>query len=234
MAKRPKKLQAAYNKSMGIVIEVSRETFAGITLWLLPSAHAIIGANRNKSVRPMGKLYDSLTDDLIAFIKAQKMFFVATAPSAGGGHVNLSPKGIDGTFAILGAREIAYLDFPGSGIETIAHIRENGRLTVMMCAFDGAPNILRLYGRGEVIWPDDPAFAQLTPHFSDSARARAIIRLAITRISDSCGYGVPKYEYVRDRTTLQRWTDSQSPQEIKKYIATTNARSIDGLKGSEP
>lgn len=179
----------------------------------------------------MGKLYDQLDDNLKAFINAQQMFFVATAPRADDGHINVSPKGLQGSFAILGNREVAYLDLPGSGVETIAHVKENRRITLMFCAFQGAPNIVRLYGKGEVVEPEDDEFAALAKHFPHVKRARSIIRVQVSRITDSCGYGVPLMEYVRDRETLTRWIDSKGSDVVKSYIRENNAKSIDGLSG---
>src|SRR5262245_32572530 len=141
----------------------------------------------------MGKLYAEIDERLRAFIEAQHVFFVATAPAGAGGHVNLSPKGLD-TFRILGPSQIGYLDYVGSGAETIAHLRENGRIVVMLCAFEGAPRIVRLHGRGRVLEPQDPEFAALRPRFPAETPARALICVDLERIGDSCGYGVPLYQ----------------------------------------
>ncbi|MEZ5995410.1 MAG: pyridoxamine 5'-phosphate oxidase family protein [Hyphomonadaceae bacterium] len=178
----------------------------------------------------MGKTYDALDDRLIAFIRAQKMFFVATAPRAGDGHVNLSPKGYD-SFAVLDSNTVAYLDLGGSGVETIAHVRENGRVTIMFCAFGGAANILRLYGRGEAICMGEPGFEELKALFPSFDRARAVIRVKLSRIADSCGWGVPFYEFRGERDQLARWVESRPREEWEARRYETNALSIDGLTG---
>jgi hypothetical protein len=178
----------------------------------------------------MGKRFDEIDDGLRAFIESQKLFFVATAPAGPDGHINLSPKGLD-SLSILGPRQVAYLDYTGSGIETIAHLRENGRITIMFCAFEGAPRIVRLHGRGSIIEPQDPAFADLLPQFDPLPGVRAIIRMEVERISDSCGYGVPLYRYEGDRTQLTAWADRKGPEGLAEYRRKHNAASIDGLPG---
>lgn len=178
----------------------------------------------------MSKTYDGLDDRLIAFIRAQKMFFVATAPLSGEGRVNLSPKGYD-SFAILDPNTVAYLDLGGSGVETIAHVRENGRITLMFCAFEGAASILRLYGRGEPLCMDEPGFDALMQLFPSFERARAIIRVKLDRIADSCGWGVPFYEFRGERDQLRRWVEARPRAEWAERRYTTNERSIDGLTG---
>jgi hypothetical protein len=175
----------------------------------------------------MGKLYGEIDERLRAFIEAQHLFFVATAPSGASGHVNLSPKGLD-TFRILGPRQVGYLDYVGSGAETIAHLRENGRIVVMLCAFEGPPRIVRLHGRGEVLEPQDPDFAELRARFPE-APARALIRVHLERISDSCGYGVPLYEYAGERTQLDDWSDRKGAEGRLLYQRKNNVKSIDGL-----
>ena len=137
----------------------------------------------------MSKTYERIDETLAGFIKAQKMFFVATAPLSGEGSVNVSPKGYD-SLALIDERTVAYLDLGGSGAETLAHVRENGRITLMFCAFEGAANILRLYGRGRAVAFDEPDFAELKALFPTFERARAIVVVDITRIADSCGWGV--------------------------------------------
>jgi hypothetical protein len=177
----------------------------------------------------MGKLHSEITRDVRAFIDRQHVFFVATAPSGPSGHVNLSPKGLD-ALRVLGPREVAYLDSVGSGAETIAHLRDNGRITVMFCAFDGGPNILRLYGTGEVIEPQDTAFTLLQPAFGDALPGtRAIIRISVDRIADSCGFGVPLLEFQAQRPTLTTWADRKGAGALRDYQRQNNARSIDGL-----
>jgi hypothetical protein len=178
----------------------------------------------------MGKLYSELDDRLREFIAQQKMFFVASAPLAADGHVNVSPKGLD-CLRVLGPKSVAYVDFTGSGIETVAHVRENGRLTIMFCAFDGPPRILRLRGRAEAIEPHDPEwesmYRQLPPHDS----ARSIIVLHIEMVADSCGYGVPLYDYVGERTQLNAWCERKGSAGLAEYQATKNRYSLDGLPG---
>jgi hypothetical protein len=171
-----------------------------------------------------------LDDDLQAFIGAQRMFFVATAPLSSDGHINLSPKGLD-SLRILGPREVAYLDLTGSGIETVAHVRENARLTLMFCAFEGRPRILRLHGRARIVEPGDPEWDQLLCQFPAHAGPRSIVVLHVVRLSDSCGYGVPLYEYQGERTQLAAWAEHKGAGGIAEYKAKKNLRSIDGLPG---
>lgn len=180
----------------------------------------------------MGKTYDKLDEKLIGFIEAQKLFFVATAPLSGDGHVNVSPKGYD-AFKVIDPLTVAYLDTGGSGIETQAHTDENGRITIMFCAFEGAPVILRLYGEGKAIQWDEPGFDKLLVHFPDFDKARAIFTIKLTRIQDSCGWGVPFYEFKGERDQLKRYADNPNvtaDQWAEKY-RTKNAHSIDGLAG---
>jgi predicted pyridoxine 5'-phosphate oxidase superfamily flavin-nucleotide-binding protein len=182
----------------------------------------------------VGKVHAAIDEPIRAFVARQPMFFVGTAPLASDGHVNLSPKGLAGTFAVLDPHTVAYLDLTGSGVETIAHLRENGRITLMFCAFDGPARIVRLYGDGDVVLPDDPDFAGLMVHFPTIAGARAVIRVALDRISDSCGYGVPKMEYVADRDRLSTWSATKGPDGLTEYRREKNATSIDGLPGLDP
>ncbi|MEM1028002.1 MAG: pyridoxamine 5'-phosphate oxidase family protein [Planctomycetota bacterium] len=168
------------------------------------------------------------------FIAKQKMFFVATAPRADDGLINLSPKGLDGTFAILDDHTVAYLDLTGSGVETIAHLNENGRICLMFCAFEGRPNIFRIQGRGEVVLPDHSEFAELIQHFpahGDDPGVRSIIRVHAQRIADSCGFGVPLMEYAGQRTELTDWSDKQGAEGVARYQKNRNRTSLDGLPG---
>ena len=176
----------------------------------------------------MGRVLDEITPAIRRLIDAQHVFFVATAPSGPGGHVNVSPKGLD-TFAVIGPNEVAYLDLTGSGAETIAHLRDNGRITIMFCTFEGAPNIVRLYGRGEAIAVDDPRARELRTRFPEHPGARAIVRVAVERVSTSCGYAVPLMDYQDDRSRLDEWTEGQGPEGLVEYRAEKNATSIDGL-----
>ena len=178
----------------------------------------------------MGKIYDTITDDLRSWIEKQQMFFVASAPLAADGMINCSPKGMD-SFRILGDRRAAYLDLTGSGVETIAHLRENGRIVVMFCAFEGGPQIVRLHGTGKAVTLDDPEFEELAALFPNFGGARSIITIDVTRISDSCGYGVPLYDLIGPRQTLSKWAKSKSPEELKAYQQDNNRESIDGLPG---
>jgi hypothetical protein len=179
----------------------------------------------------MGRTYDEIDDRMAGWLSEQPVFFVATAPLAGDGHVNLSPKGLDGTLSILGPRQVAYLDLVGSGVETIAHLRENGRMVMMFCAFTGPPRIVRLHGRGEAVLPDDSRFAELAPRFPEMMSTRSIIVLNVERIADSCGYGVPRMTYEAERDQLHKWAAGKGPDGLVEYKATVNATSIDGLTG---
>ncbi len=177
----------------------------------------------------MARVLDAITDELAAFIAAQRVFFVATAPTDGG-HVNVSPKGLD-TFAVLDPNTVAYLDLTGSGVETVAHLRENGRITIMFCAFDGKPNIVRLYGRGEVLPIGEAEADDLLPRFGEYPGARSVIRVQVDRVSTSCGYGVPLLEYEGERDELMKFAERRGPDGLVEYRAEKNAASIDGLSG---
>ena len=181
----------------------------------------------------MGKLYDEIDQRVRAFIEAQHMFFVATAPATLDGHVNLSPKGLD-SFAVLGPREVAYLDLTGSGAETIAHVRENGRIVLMFCAFSGAPKIVRLHGTAGVVTPASGAWPALRASYPEHLGARAIIDVQVTRISDSCGYGVPAFSGAEERAALPRWAANKGAEGLRHYRREHNSRSIDGLPALEP
>jgi hypothetical protein len=178
----------------------------------------------------MGKVYELLTPELQQWLTQQKVFFVATAPSSQAGHINCSPKGGD-TFRILGEHEVAYLDLTGSGIETAAHIQENGRIVIMFCAFDGPPKIVRLHGKGEVVYPSDPDFARLQACFASQAGIRAFIRVKVTRISDSCGHGVPLMAFVGHRDLIEKWSMTKGQEWLAEYRASKNQASIDGITG---
>ncbi len=181
----------------------------------------------------MGKLYDEITPELQDWLLQQRMFFVASAPLAGDGLVNCSPKGMD-ALRILGPREIAYLDLTGSGIETVAHLRENGRIVFMFCAFEGPPKIVRLHGKGDVVTPESPEWQALRARFPDYPGARAIVRASLLRIGDSCGFAVPLYEYRDQRDVLLRSSMAKGEGGLRKYRNEKNARSLDGLPGLEP
>src|SRR5690348_298876 len=175
----------------------------------------------------MGKVYSEIDEKLAAWIERQRLFFVGSAPLAADGHVNVSPKGDLRWFRVLGPREVAYLDFVGSGAETIAHARENGRIVVMFCAFAGPPRIVRLHGRATVHPPD----GELAAHFDPPEHAvRSVIRVDVERIADSCGYGVPLMRYEGKRTQQEAWVEKMVRDgALDAYVAEKNARSIDGL-----
>jgi Pyridoxamine 5'-phosphate oxidase len=179
----------------------------------------------------MGRSYDGIDDRLRAFLEEQAVFFVGTAPLSSAGHVNVSPKGLRGSFVVLGAEQVAYLDLTGSGIETIAHLRENGRITLMFCAFDGPARIVRLTGRGRPIFAHDDDFAALVGRFPDIAGVRSIIVVDVDRVSDSCGFGVPRMELVGDRDQLIKWASNKGSDGLVAYRREHNAVSIDGLPG---
>ncbi|TDB80083.1 pyridoxamine 5'-phosphate oxidase family protein [Micromonospora sp. KC721] len=180
----------------------------------------------------MGKVYPEIDDRLRGFIEEQAVFFVATAPSGPGGHVNVSPKGMRGTFAVLGPHRVAWLDWHGSGAETLAHLRDNGRITVMFCAFTGPPKIVRLHGRGEVTPRTDPRFAARLADFPDPPdphAVRSVVTVDVDRVSDSCGYGVPLLDYRGDRDLLVQWGTRRTEDDLADYRARKNSASIDGL-----
>lgn len=178
----------------------------------------------------MGKTYEQINEKLAAWIQEQHMFFVATAPRSEDGLINCSPKGLD-TFRILDEQTVAYLDLTGSGVETIAHLKENGRIVIMFCAFNGAPNIVRLHGKGTVLEPHHPDFATLLSRFPALPGVRSIIRVAVNRVSDSCGFAVPRYTYQADRDALINYAETKGPAGMVAYRAQKNQQSIDGLPG---
>lgn len=178
----------------------------------------------------MGKTYDILDDGQKEWIGAQRMFFVATAPLSSDGRINCSPKGLD-SFRILGDRQIGYVDLTGSGVETIAHLRENGRIVIMFCAFEGPPKIVRLHGRGRWVSIDSEEFPTLADAFPQLPGIRGLIIVDIERISDSCGWGVPQFEYTGQRETLTKWALQKGETGLADYKSEANATSIDGLPG---
>jgi hypothetical protein len=178
----------------------------------------------------MGRAHEEIGPELAAWIGAQPLFFVGTAPLSPGGHGNISPKGLD-TLRILGPRRVAYLDLTGSGAETIAHLRENGRIVLMFCAFSGPPKIVRLHGKGQVVTPESPAWPQLRGQFPEYIGARAVIDVVVTRASDSCGFGVPTFSGPVDREALLRWAAAKGREGLPAYRRQKNSRSIDGLPG---
>ena len=183
----------------------------------------------------MAKVYEKLDDRIRAFIAKQHMFFVATAPRSDDGHVNLSPKGYD-SFVVIDDLTVAWLDLGGSGIETMAHLKENGRITIMFCAFEGAPNILRLYGKGEAFQFDHPRFPELLELFPAFEKARSIVVVKLDRVQDSCGWSVPFMDFKGERDQLKRTWDHRHAtmgDEVGPFIKERNALSIDGLTGME-
>jgi predicted pyridoxine 5'-phosphate oxidase superfamily flavin-nucleotide-binding protein len=183
----------------------------------------------------MAKVFDQIGDGLREFIEAQPVFFVATAPSGSGGHVNVSPKGGRGLFRVTGPLGFAYMDLMGSGVETIAHLRENGRITVMFAAFDGPPKIVRLHGTGRVVEADEEALAGFDVSDAQRLAVRSVIEVDVQRVSDSCGFVVPRMDYVGERDQLYRFADNrirkQGPHAIREYVAAENGHSLDGLPG---
>jgi len=180
----------------------------------------------------VGKTHTEIDDNVRKFIEDQSVFFVATAPLDPNGHVNLSPKGLD-SLRILGPKRLAYVDLIGSGVETIAHLKDNGRIVMMFCAFHGPPNIVRVYGRGQAIEAHESEFESLAAQFPSYEARRAIIAVDVTRVSSSCGYGVPRLKYEGERSQLLSWAQRKGPEGLKLYRNEKNRRSIDGLPGLE-
>ncbi|MGI8605032.1 MAG: pyridoxamine 5'-phosphate oxidase family protein [Verrucomicrobiales bacterium] len=176
----------------------------------------------------MSKQYDKIDLELAGWIAQQRVFFVATAPLSADGHINNSPKGGD-AIRVLGPLEVVYQDLTGSGAETAAHLRENGRIIVMFCAFESAPKIVRLHGRGTVITPEDPRFDEMASHFAFNPGTRAFIHVSVTRVSVSCGQGVPLFDFRGPRDTLDCWAAKQGPEKLEAYRGAKNQKSIDGL-----
>ena len=185
----------------------------------------------------MGKTYDRIDGRLRDFIEAQPVFFTATAPLDGDGTVNLSPKGLTGSFAVVDERTVAYLDFAGSTAETVAHLRENGRITLMWCAFQGPPNIVRIHGRGEPVFRDDPRWEELMAHFPAIDPTlhglRAVVLVSAELVRDSCGYGVPFMTYDEDRDLHGKRFAREDDASLSAYFAKKEhiSTSIDGLPG---
>jgi hypothetical protein len=181
----------------------------------------------------MGRTYEVIDEGLAEWLEAQPVFFVSTAPLSADGLVNCSPKGNRDEFAVVDERAVAYLDQTGSGVETIAHLRENGRIVIMFCAFAGAPRIVRLQGTGRAVLPDDPSFAGLAGRFpgGTGVGVRSIIVTDVRRIADSCGYGVPLMPFEGHRPTMEQWSNRKGREGIRSYWAEKNAKSIDLLDG---
>ena len=181
----------------------------------------------------MGRTFEVIDQGLAEWLVAQPVFFVSTAPLSADGLVNCSPKGNRDELVVVDERTVAYLDQTGSGVETIAHLRENGRIVIMFCAFAGAPRIVRLHGRGRVILTDDPSFTDLASRFpgGSGVGVRSIIVAEVSRIADSCGYGVPFMSFVGHRPTMDQWSNRKGPEGIRRYWAEMNTKSIDQLDG---
>ena len=171
-----------------------------------------------------------IDQDIRGWINRQHLFFVASAPLAGDGFVNCSPKGLD-SLRVVDDHTLAYLDLTGSGVETVAHVNENGRILIMLCAFEGPPRIMRFHGAGEVLVPGTVEFSALIGDFPPMEGVRSIIRVTVSRISSSCGYGVPLMDFKEDRRALPAWVDKRGAAGIVDYQRTVNAESLDGLAG---
>ena len=176
----------------------------------------------------MSDVFQTIDEAIEAWINAQHVFFVATAPLSEDGLINCSPKGLD-TLKVLDGRTLAYLDLIGSGSETIAHVRENERVLLMFCAFEGPPKIMRFHGRGEIVQPGHDEFAKLIALFPGYDNVRSIVRVHLNRISDSCGYGVPLMTFSENRRALPMWTAKRGPRELREFQKEYNATSLDGL-----
>ncbi len=180
----------------------------------------------------MGIEYEKIDESISSWLSKQKMFFVSTAPLSGDGLINCSPKGTD-CFRVLGNRRIAYLDMTGSGVETIAHLKENGRIVIMFCAFEGPPKIFRFHGKGTVHELGGEGYQKRISKFAEYPGARSIIEIEVERISDSCGFTVPLYDFKEDRGTLLKWAESKGAEGVEAYKRKNNLQSVDGLPGLE-
>ena len=181
----------------------------------------------------MGEVFDGIDEQLAAWIGAQPLWFVATAPLAGDGHVNLSPRGHD-SLSVLGPHRVAWVDYTGSGVETIAHLRENGRITLMWCSFEARPRIVRVHGRGGVALPGEAVFDEVVARHPAHPSTRAVVVVDVERVSDSCGYGVPVMALVGERDLLRLSAEKKGPDALATYRAERNAVSLDGLPGLQP
>lgn len=176
----------------------------------------------------MAKIVPSISDDLRTWMMEQHLFFVGSAPLTADGHVNISPKGQE-TFRFFSPNRVGYLDLTGSGNETSAHMKENGRITFMFCAFTGAPRILRLYGKGRVVLPDDTEWTELAPHFDLLPGARQIVMAEVDIVQTSCGFAVPLLDYVTQRDTLIKWAETKGEDGLEAYWQEKNVQSLDCL-----
>lgn len=184
----------------------------------------------------MGRTYDNIDDRLAAWLEAQPVFFVATAPLDADGHVNCSPKGNRQEFAVIDGRQVMYLDQTGSGIETVAHLRENGRIVIMFCAFEGPPRIVRLHGRGRAVPAGSAEFEALRSRLPGGTRTgdRSVVVVDIERVADSCGYGVPLMAFDSHRRQMNEWSERKGRDGVERYWVEKNSTSLDGLPGVTP
>jgi hypothetical protein len=178
----------------------------------------------------VGRTYDGIDDELSRWLTKQPLWFVGTAPLSAEGHINVSPRGHD-TFSVLGPHRVAWVDYTGSGIETIAHLRENGRICLMFCSYDSRPRIVRLHGHGSVAMPGEPAYDEVVARHPPHPSTRAVVVVDVDRVSDSCGFGVPVMDVVGERDLLRRGAERRGPEGLAEYRAAKNATSIDGLPG---
>ena len=198
-----------------------------------PRGHVFCVGHRNNGA--VGKTFDEISDQLATWLTSQPVFFVATAPLAADGLLNCSPKGNREEFFVTGPRSVAYLDQTGSGVETIAHLKENGRVVLMFCAFAGPPRIVRLHGAARAVLKDSPEFASLVGLVpgATGVGVRSVIVVDVERVSDSCGYGVPFMNFEEHRPTMDQWSQRKGPEGIRDYWSEKNRWSIDGLEGFE-
>ena len=176
----------------------------------------------------MGKVHETISDNIREWVEQQQMFFVSSAPLSGDGHINCSPKGID-SLRITGPKSVVYQDLTGSGAETIAHVQENQRILIMLCSFAGPPQIVRFHGTGSVHKIGSPGFAEYEAFFPKRIDCRAFISVEVTRIGTSCGYAVPLYDYVGQRNVLDLWAEKKGNEGLVNYREQKNKHSIDGL-----
>jgi len=202
-------------------------------IWLADSTPAVEIHVAFGHTRGMGRVFESIDEKLAGWLLAQPVFFVATAPSDPGGLVNCSPKGNRDELSVVDGHTVAYLDQTGSGIETVAHLSDNGRIVLMFCAFDGPPRIVRLHGHGRYSLPEEPRFAELAGHFPGvgGSGVRSIVVVTVERIADSCGYGVPFMTFQGHRPTMDQWSQRKGRDGILAYQRDRNTLSIDGLDG---
>ena len=208
----------------------SRSELVSAGILRVKGSTVVFELRQRREHNDMGKEYREIDERIRGWIERQHLFFVSTAPLADDGRINCSPKGLDG-LRVLGPRQIAYADIGGSGIETVAHLKENGRIVIMLCDFDGPPKVFRFYGHGQSAEPHDADFERLVPMFPKMPAIRNFIIIDIDCIRDSCGYGVPFYEFKSDRDSLKNWCKSKTEDELRAYRIQRNAVSLDGLPG---